>query len=76
MKKQAFEDNIKKLEEIVNKLELEDLSLDKSISLFSTGIKLVKECGKDLEKAEKQIEILAKDEDGKLTKKPFDLGIE
>ena len=58
MAEKNFEDNMKKLEEIVAELEKGDLNLDDSISKFEEGIKISKECNKTLEEAEKKITIL------------------
>ena len=47
-----FEELIEKLEEITNKLEKEQLSLDESVKLFEEGIELSKKCDSKLEDAE------------------------
>ena len=41
-----FEELMVKLEEITNKLEKEQLSLDESVELFEQGMKISKECNK------------------------------
>ena len=53
-----FEELIEKLEEITNKLEKEQLSLDESVKLFEEGMKISKDCNAKLEDAEKRITIL------------------
>ena len=53
-----FEELIEKLEEITNKLEKEQLSLDESVKLFEEGMKISKACNSKLEDAEKRITIL------------------
>lgn len=53
-----FEELIEKLEDITNKLEKEQLSLDESVKLFEEGMKISKECNSKLEDAEKRITIL------------------
>ncbi len=53
-----FEELIVKLEEITNKLEKEQLSLDESVKLFEEGIELSKKCDSKLEDAEKRITVL------------------
>lgn len=58
-----FEELIEKLEEITNKLEKEQLSLDDSVKLFEEGIKISKKCNSKLEDAEKRITILINDND-------------
>lgn len=69
----SFEEALKELEEIVGKLEAGELSLDASLRLFEKGVKLTKFLRKELEKAEKKIDILLKDEDGKIEAQPFEL---
>lgn len=58
-----FEEAINRLQEIVDKLEAGGLSLDESLGKFTEGVKLVKFCNKELNKAEKKIEIVLKDEE-------------
>lgn len=58
-KKEAnFEELIVELEEITNKLEKEQLSLDDSVKLFEEGMKISKKCNSKLEDAEKRITML------------------
>ena len=58
-----FEELIGKLEEITNKLEKEQLSLDESVKLFEEGMQISKECNSKLEDAEKRITILINQND-------------
>lgn len=58
-----FEEAMDKLEEIVQKLESGGLALDDSLAKFTEGVKLVKFCNQELNKAEKKIEMVLK-EDG------------
>ena len=60
----------KKLEEITNKLEKEQLSLDESVKLFEEGMKISKECNSKLEDAEKRITILI-NESGEIKEENF-----
>lgn len=53
--RQSFEEALSRLEEIVNELEDESISLDKSIKLYEEGIKLSKNCTETLEQAELRI---------------------
>ena len=55
MPKTGYEESIKKLEEIVKKLESGDYSLEESIKLFEQGTKLSASCYSMLEKAEQKI---------------------
>jgi exodeoxyribonuclease VII small subunit len=51
----SFESMMKRLEELVSRLERGDLSLEESIQAFEEGIKLVKQCTSVLGEAEKRI---------------------
>lgn len=68
---EKFEKSLKKLEDIVNKLEEGDLALEESLKLFEEGIKLSRLCTKQLEEAERKVEILLKGEGERLETKPF-----
>ena len=61
------------LESIVEKLESGELSLEESLSAFEDGIRLSRICSKQLDAAEKKIEILVKCEDGELKTQSLDL---
>ncbi len=63
-KRKDFEGSLKKLEEIVSKLEDGELSLEESLKLFEEGIGLSRDCQKHLEEAERRIEVLIKDASG------------
>ena len=69
-----FEDALSNLESIVEKLERGELSLEESLAAFEEGIRLSRICSKQLDAAEKKIEILIKGEDGELKTENF--GIE
>jgi exodeoxyribonuclease VII small subunit len=73
MAKIKFEVAIKGLEDIVDRLEKGDLSLDETLSEYENGIKLYKQCVAMLENAEKKIQVLAKDENGVLRTKDFEI---
>lgn len=68
-----FELNLKKLEELVKKLDSDELTLDESIALFEEGIKLSKKCSDKLESAEKKINILLQDENGNEKEEKFEI---
>jgi exodeoxyribonuclease VII small subunit len=55
-----FEDCLKRLEEIVERLEKGDLSLEESLALFEEGMKLSNSCRGELDQAEGRIEVLLK----------------
>lgn len=59
-----FEELITELEDITNKLEKDNLTLDDSVKLFEKGMKISKECNEKLENAEKRITMLINAETG------------
>ena len=67
----SFEESMKELEDIVDKLDGGDVSLDEAIKLFESGMKLSKSCQKMLENAEKKVSVLMSDENGEMKQKPF-----
>ena len=52
---QSYEKSLKRLEEIVKTLESGELSLEKTLELFSEGTNLLNFCGKYLDSAEQKI---------------------
>ncbi len=67
-----FEKKLSRLEEIVQKMEGGDLTLDDSLKLFEEGIKLSRDCQGQLTKAEAQVKkLVAIDSSGKATTEPF-----
>ncbi|MGA9172573.1 MAG: exodeoxyribonuclease VII small subunit [Thermoactinomyces sp.] len=65
-----FEEALKRLEEVVEILEKGDTPLEEAIQLFDEGMKLAHICGKKLEWAEQQVEMLVQ-ENGEWVKKSF-----
>jgi exodeoxyribonuclease VII small subunit len=64
MVKSNFETALKRLEEVVNRLESDDLSLDQALKLFEQGIGLARLCSKRLDEVEEKVQILLADEAG------------
>jgi exodeoxyribonuclease VII small subunit len=71
-KEMNFEKALAELEQIVGKLEKGGLALNESLALFEKGIKLTRFLRSELDKAEKKIEILLRDEKGELKAQDFD----
>ena len=63
-KPESFEDALKRLEEIVQRMESGDLALEDSLGLFEEGVRLTRVCSQRLDEAEKKIELLTRDEKG------------
>jgi len=64
VKETSFEELFKRLEEIVKEMEVEELQLEKSLTLFEEGVKLSETLRQQLSKAEQKITDLV----GKLEK--------
>lgn len=62
-KEVKFETQMKKLQQIVDKLEKDDVDLDESISLYEEGLKLSKSLKQQLQEFEKKIEALHSDDE-------------
>lgn len=71
LKVKDFESALKSLEEIVNKLEAGELTLDRSMELFEEGVRISRFCGAKLEEAERKVEILTRTAEGTLKEQPF-----
>lgn len=65
-----FEEALRELESVVERLEGGELSLEDSLAAFEEGVKLVKYCNQKLTDVEKKIELLVKDKEGKLELAP------
>ena len=70
-KKQTFEQQLGRLEEIVAALEKGDVPLAESLALFEEGTKLIAGCSKQLDQAEQQVVKLMKGPDGAPVELPF-----
>ncbi len=72
MATEKFETALKKLEDIVRKLEGGSLSLDDSLKAFEEGVKHAAFCTKKLDEAERKVEVLLKRKDGSFSREPFE----
>ncbi|MCU5746344.1 exodeoxyribonuclease VII small subunit [Staphylococcus sp. SQ8-PEA] len=61
-KKQSFEEMMSELENIVQKLDDETVSLEESLDLYQRGMKLSASCEETLKNAEKKVNELIKEE--------------
>jgi exodeoxyribonuclease VII small subunit len=66
-----FEECLARLEQIVAALESGNLALEESLKVFEEGVTLARHCARYLEAAERRIELLAKDDSGATTTRPF-----
>ncbi len=56
-----LEQNFKRLDEIIEKMEQGDLSLEESFKLYKEGVGIVSACNESIEKVEKEIKIIEDD---------------
>jgi len=71
-KEPAFEAQLAQLEEIVQKLDAEELPLEEAIAAYEQGVKLSFSLNKTLEEAQRKIEILTQDADGEYQTQPLE----
>ena len=70
-KKLTFEENLKKLEDIVEQLESGEINLEKSVELYEKGMILKNNCQEKLKKVEIQIKKI-KVENNQIKKEDFE----
>lgn len=68
----SFEQGLARLEELIEKLENGELDLDESLKVFEEGVGLSRKLNQKLDKAEKKLELLLKDEKGEPVSGDFD----
>ncbi len=71
-KKKSFEQNMKRLAEIVDSLENSEAGLEDLLKLFEEGTELIRNCSKMLDKAEQEVYKLTVEKDGAVREEPFD----
>ena len=68
----TFETQLGALEKVVRDLERGDLPLEESLKLFEEGVRLSRECQERLNQAERRIEVLLRDSEGRPVLSAFD----
>lgn len=71
MSEPSFEENLEKLEEILQQLEHGNLPLETALAKFEAGMELIRRCNQQLDAVDQRVEILLRDAEGKLTPQPF-----
>ena len=69
-----FEKSLKALEAVVERLENDELPLDRAVKEWEKGIKLRETCEKILASAEQKVEVMMQAEDDDSDEDPFDGG--
>ena len=72
IKEMKFEEALAALEDIVRNLESGDVSLEKSIDIYTRGTQLKAHCEEKLKDATARIEKITKSADGALSRSPLD----
>ena len=67
----TFEEQVKRLEEIVAKIDEENTGLEEANKLFEEGVEICKNCFKELNESKRQINVL-QEELGNLVEKPLE----
>jgi exodeoxyribonuclease VII small subunit len=67
-----FETALEELEGVVEQLESGELSLEEALAAFEKGVGLVKYCNQKLADAERKVELLVRNKEGKLKLKVLD----
>ena len=68
----TFEENLKRLEQIVRAMERGDVALDESLKLFQEGTELVRSCSKLLDEAELQVKMITAGPNGMPVEEVFE----
>ena len=71
-KSEQFEESLKKLQTIVERLERGDLPLEEAMESFTEGIRLAQYCNQKLEEAENKVQMLLKEQQGGWGTTPFE----
>ena len=71
----TYEEAVKELEEILEDLEQDNISLNESLEKFKRGVELYNHCNEILNHVEGEIKILFKDEDGNLDEEDFNMEV-
>ena len=71
-KSYPFEASLDKLENLVEKMEDGDLTLEESLKIFEEGVKLTRECQQALADAEQKVKLLI-EESGEVTSTDFEV---
>ena len=71
-KTETFEGNLERLEQLAGELEGGELKLEEAIRRYEEGVGLYGKCHEILKNAEKKVQMLTRDAQGKLKAVPLD----
>ena len=61
-KTKSLEESFVRLDEILEKMEAEEVSLEDSFQLYQEGMKLVKQCNQSIDKVEKELIVISEEQ--------------
>jgi len=68
-----FEDSLKQLEDLVERLESGEISLEESLQDFESGVALVRTLRERLDQAQQRVDKIVEQEGGETAAQPMDL---
>lgn len=74
-KEMPFEDSLARLEEIVDTMEKGDMSLKDLMAAYSEGVTLAQSCAKALDRAEKTMDIMVQENQGKAEERELSIEV-
>ena len=72
-KEAGFEEKLSQLEDIVSTLEQGNISLEDIMKNYSNGMELSKKCLEELQRAEKEMDVLIKLNNGQIEESELDI---
>ncbi len=63
MAKNNIDETLESLEEIIVRMESGEVGLEETFKLYNDGLKLAKSCNSQIDKIEKQIEVLQNEDE-------------
>ncbi len=54
-RERSLEENFASLEETIERLQAEDISLEEAFAVYSQGMAILKRCGEQIDRVEKQV---------------------
>lgn len=72
-KEAGFEEKLSQLEDIVSTLEQGNISLEDIMKNYSNGMELSRKCLEELQKAEKEMDVLIKLNNGQIEESELDI---
>ncbi len=74
--KDGFGARLARLEQIVERLESDEIDLEDALAAFEDGVKLSRELTASLTAASRRVELLLRQENGEFALSPFDPGLD